>query len=75
MPCELLGGALDRICPPSSVRELAEVIGAEKVTVIEGLGHMAQLEAPDEVAALVSGFIVRNGHLASFSRVAKANVA
>lgn len=75
MPCEVLGGALDRICPPSSVQALAESIGAEKVTVLDGLGHMAQLEAPDHVAALVSDFIARNGHLASPSSGAKANGA
>lgn len=75
MPCELLGGALDRVCPPSSLRALAAAIDAEKVTLLEGVAHMAPLEAPSVVAALVSDFIVRNGHRASLSSAAKTNAA
>lgn len=72
MPCEVLGGALDKICPPSGVHALAEAISAEKVTVLDGVAHMGQLEAPEKVAALVSDFVARNAHLASVSSAERA---
>ncbi len=75
MPCDVVGGALDRICPPASVRALGEAIGAERVTVLDGVGHMAQIEAPEDVAALVSDFIARNGHLASRSSAERMQAA
>ena len=75
MPCEVLGGALDAICPPSSVLSLGEITGAEKVTVLDGVAHMAQLEAPGIVAALVSDFVSGNGHLASRMHAAASQAA
>ncbi|MFW5641459.1 MAG: alpha/beta fold hydrolase [Roseicyclus sp.] len=65
MPCELLTGARDRICPPAVVEALADAIAPERLTILPGVAHMAQLEAPALVADLVSRFVARNGARAS----------
>jgi pimeloyl-ACP methyl ester carboxylesterase len=65
MPCELMTGALDRICPAATVEALAGRIGAERLTILPGVAHMAQLEAPDRVAELVAGFVARHAARAS----------
>lgn len=67
MPVEIVGGELDPICPVSQTRELAAAIGQGEPTVLNNVGHMAQIEASEHVAMLISNFATRHAHLASHS--------
>lgn len=61
LPVEVVGGGLDPICPPAQTRALAHAVAAERVTVLQGVAHMMQLEAPETVTDLVAGFVARHG--------------
>jgi 4-hydroxy-2-oxoheptanedioate aldolase len=49
----VIAGSDDRICPPELQREAASAIPGARLELIEGCGHMAPLEHPEEVAALL----------------------
>lgn len=55
-PALVVTGALDMTCQVDRGRQLAELIDAEFV-VLPGIGHLPQLEAPDELAAHVARFL------------------
>lgn len=67
MPVEIIGGALDLICPISQTRELAEAIGQGDAILLDGVGHMAQVEASERVTTLISSFATQHAHRASRS--------
>lgn len=53
MPVSVIWGAEDRILPASQARELPKNIKAE---ILNGVGHMAQMEAAQEVSRLMLSF-------------------
>lgn len=53
VPTLLVSGGYDEVTPPASVRELAAVLPRSTHVTLEPAGHLAPLEAPAEVAALV----------------------
>ncbi|MEO0382532.1 MAG: alpha/beta hydrolase [Pseudomonadota bacterium] len=67
MPVEIIGGALDPICPVSQTQELANAIGQGDPIILDGVGHMAQIEASERVTNLISSFAARHAHLTSGS--------
>ncbi len=57
-PTLILWGGEDRVLPRSYAGVIAEAIGARtEVRIIEGAGHLAELEKPDEVAAAILRFV------------------
>lgn len=60
-PTLLLSGGYDQVTPPASVRELAAVLPRSRHVTIESAGHLAPLEAPAEVAALVRDHLGSSG--------------
>jgi len=57
-PTLLLWGEKDKVVPPSYAEKFsAGIAGEATVKTIPGAGHLAYLDAPDEVAAAVAGFI------------------
>lgn len=56
-PTLILTGAEDAVTPPEAARAMAEGIRSVQFHVVEGVGHMPPIEAPDTVADLVSTFI------------------
>lgn len=59
-PTLLLYGDADRRAPPSVARDLhARVPGAE-LTMLEGVGHLVQVEAPERFQAAVRRFLARH---------------
>jgi pimeloyl-ACP methyl ester carboxylesterase len=57
-PTLILWGAEDRVLPRSYAGAIAEAIGARaEVRIVEGAGHLAELDKPDEVAAAILGFM------------------
>jgi pimeloyl-ACP methyl ester carboxylesterase len=58
-PVEIVVGTEDRICPPLLHRPLAGGLPDARLTEIEGVGHLAAVEAPAAVNACVERLIRR----------------
>ena len=58
-PTLCLVGSEDRSTPPEQVAALAELIPGAELAVIEGVGHLPPVEAPEETAAQVGRLLRR----------------
>lgn len=57
-PTLVLWGEEDRVLPRSYAEAIAKAIGAgAEIRIVAGAGHLAELDAPDEVAAAVLRFM------------------
>jgi len=56
-PALVLCGTEDNVTPPALSRELANLIPRASLTLIEGAGHIANLEKPHEFNRLVDEFL------------------
>jgi pimeloyl-ACP methyl ester carboxylesterase len=57
MPGFLLVGEFDEVAPPSNSHTIASVWPQAKVTVIEGAGHLFNIEKPDESHRIILDFL------------------
>ena len=57
VPTLVLCGAEDRITPPALSTALAKLILGAQCELIEGAGHISNLERPDDFNLLVGAFI------------------
>ena len=57
-PALVLCGELDVITPPASAHAMADAIPDARVEIIEGVGHMTPMEAPDAVTGALRSFLV-----------------
>jgi len=57
VPTLVLCGAEDRITPPTLSRELTHLIPGARCELIEGAGHLGNLEKPDAFNTFVNAFI------------------
>ena len=57
VPTLVLCGAEDRVTPPALSTALTELIPGAQYELIEGAGHLTNLECPDEFNTLVGAFI------------------
>ena len=63
IPCLAIAGDRDGSTPPDLVRETAALIPGSVTHLIRGAGHIPCVEAPEEYAAALMGFLTRIGHL------------
>ncbi|MCU1692772.1 MAG: alpha/beta hydrolase fold [Frankiales bacterium] len=56
-PALVLQGELDRLAPPSGVRQLEALQPGWQVELLDGVGHVPQIEVPERTAALVQRFL------------------
>jgi len=56
-PALLVWGADDKVVPVSAGRRYAEALANAKLHTIAACGHCAEIEKPDELAALVTSFL------------------
>jgi pimeloyl-ACP methyl ester carboxylesterase len=56
-PTLVIGGTGDKMTPPKYVRYLAEHIPNAQLHLLENAGHMLALEAPQQVADVVEGWV------------------
>ncbi len=61
VPTLCVVGDEDGSTPPSLMRELTALTPGARLEVIEGAGHLPCIEKPDELAALLAGFLKENG--------------
>jgi pimeloyl-ACP methyl ester carboxylesterase len=60
VPTLLLAGEHDRNAPPSVMKKMAEAIPLGEYAELRGIGHLQNLEAPEEFDGLVLDFLARN---------------
>ncbi|MGB0507846.1 MAG: 3-oxoadipate enol-lactonase, partial [Pikeienuella sp.] len=56
-------GTEDGATPPDLVRETAELIPGSSFHLVKGVGHLPCIEAAEETAGLITGFLQRIGHV------------
>jgi pimeloyl-ACP methyl ester carboxylesterase len=57
MPTLVVWGSVDRLVAPSLAPRLAGVVPDARLLVLDGVGHVAMLEAPERVARAVLGLV------------------
>jgi pimeloyl-ACP methyl ester carboxylesterase len=58
-PTLLIGGEFDRVAAPAVMKQMAEAIPDARYAELKGIGHLMNLEAPDEFDALVLDFLAQ----------------
>lgn len=62
VPALVMVGDQDGSTPPDLVRSTAELIEGSEFRIVEGAGHLPNIEKPDVVATLVGSFLKSAGH-------------
>ncbi|AUH33640.1 3-oxoadipate enol-lactonase [Paracoccus tegillarcae] len=62
-PVLCIGGSLDGSTPPDAMRDLTGRIKGARLEIIEGAGHLPCVEAPEEYARLLTGYLAEIGHI------------
>ncbi len=57
VPTLLIGGEHDRNAPPAVMKKMAEAIPSSTYLEMPGIGHLMNLEAPEEFVSLVLNFL------------------
>jgi 3-oxoadipate enol-lactonase len=57
VPTLVLCGTEDRVTPPALSRELARLIPGAQSALVEGAGHLANIERPDAFNTIVGAFV------------------
>jgi 3-oxoadipate enol-lactonase len=57
VPALLVAGEHDRNAPPAVMKKMAEAIPRSTYIEMKGIGHLQNLEAPDEFDALLLNFL------------------
>ncbi|NIK61582.1 alpha/beta fold hydrolase [Kribbella shirazensis] len=57
VPTLVLAAAADALCPVDRHEEMAHLVPHSRMEVLENVGHLATLEAPDDVAAAVTRWL------------------
>ncbi|MDP8923516.1 MAG: alpha/beta fold hydrolase [Chloroflexota bacterium] len=58
-PTLVVVGSEDVVTPPSDARHIAEAIPDAQLEIIEGAGHLSNMEAPDQFNRVLLNFLVR----------------
>lgn len=56
-PALVVVGEQDALTPPEKARQLADLVGGARLEVIPGVGHLANLEAPDAFNRVLDDFL------------------
>ncbi|WP_373354378.1 3-oxoadipate enol-lactonase [Pseudoroseicyclus sp. CXY001] len=63
LPTLGIAGSEDRSTPPDLVRETVALVAGSRTELIRGAGHLPQIEAPRDYAALLTAFLKETGHV------------
>jgi pimeloyl-ACP methyl ester carboxylesterase len=56
-PTLLVWGAEDRLVHPAYAEDFRALIDGAEVRILDGVGHVPQLEAPEATSAVIAGFL------------------
>lgn len=59
VPTLLIGGEFDRVAAPAVMKQMAEAIPDARYAELKGIGHLMNLEAPDDFDALLLDFLAQ----------------
>jgi len=59
VPALVLGGGLDTLTPPQASRDMAELIPDAELVIMEEIGHLSTIEAPDEVTDILNAYLAQ----------------
>ena len=62
VPTLVVGGRFDRVCPAACSLEIGRGIAGADVRILEGCGHLAPVEQPERLAALMTGWLCSRPH-------------
>ncbi len=62
VPPLLIGGSHDKLIPLADMRELERAIADAELVVVDGAGHLLNLEQPDTFNATVARFLSRHAN-------------
>jgi pimeloyl-ACP methyl ester carboxylesterase len=65
VPTLVVGGELDEVCPVALQQELASVVPGARLELLAGVGHLSPLEAPEQLAALLAGWLRTRAYAAA----------
>lgn len=65
-PTQLVFGSDDRLTPASIGEEMVSIMSDASLAVIEGAGHLSNIEAPEEFNEILRGFLAAHRDRASF---------
>ena len=57
VPTLVLCGSLDTLTPPDISREMAALAPQAELVILDDVGHLSTMEAPDDVTAHLNGFL------------------
>jgi 3-oxoadipate enol-lactonase len=57
VPTLLVAGEFDRVASPAVMKRMAEAIPAARYAELKGIGHLTNLEAPEDFDGLLLGFL------------------
>ena len=60
-PAAVIGGSADVLVPPQAMRDLHEGLPDSTIKLIDGVGHMSPVEAPEEVSFQLDQLMQRAG--------------
>ncbi|RJE82518.1 3-oxoadipate enol-lactonase [Paracoccus onubensis] len=63
LPLRLIAAELDGATPVSVMQDTAELIEGSRVEVMQGVGHLPCVEAPEAYAGILTGFLREVGHV------------
>ncbi|MGH1492423.1 MAG: alpha/beta fold hydrolase [Acidimicrobiales bacterium] len=66
MPVQLIFGSEDQLTPPSIGREMTELLPNAQLAVLDGAGHLSNLEAPEAFNQALVSFLAQHRDLATF---------
>ncbi|MEK9557991.1 MAG: alpha/beta hydrolase [Alphaproteobacteria bacterium] len=59
VPALVLGGGLDTLTPPQASRDMAELIPDAELVIMEEIGHLSTIEAPDKITDILNAYLAR----------------
>ena len=59
VPTLLIGGEFDRVAAPAVMKQMAEAIPDARYAELKGIGHLMNLEAPEDFDALLLDFLAQ----------------
>lgn len=66
MPVQLIYGSEDRLTPPSIGEDMVDKLTDARLAVLDGAGHLSNLERPDAFNAVLVEFLTTHRDLAGF---------